>query len=189
MHDGLSPTLSGISLAAAAAQGRPDGDQDVGRLLARIEEEARSGAVTLRALLAGLRPPGLAELGLIPAIEQRSHQLAEPAGLTIEVTSRQPLPALDPDVEQATYLIIVELVANVIRHADATSCRVDFAADGPNLLVTITDDGRGLPPDHRPGEGLRSAVARAEEAGGRLVLTNGHRLGTQAAVHVPGWGS
>lgn len=187
LHDGLSPTLSGISLAAAAARDLPAGDPSVARLLSRIREEAASGALTLRALLADLRPPGLAELGLIPAIEQRARQLAEPGALEIEVTTRKPLPALEPDVEQATYLIVVELLTNVTRHAAATSCTVEFAANGPDLLVRVIDNGQGLPADHRLGDGLLSAVERAESAGGRLVLANGHGGGTQAAVYVPGW--
>ena len=187
LHDGLSPTLSGISLAAAAGRDLPAGDPNVARLLSRIRDEAGSGALTLRALLADLRPPGLAELGLIPAIEQRAHQLAEPGALQIEVTTREPLPALEPDVEQATYLIVVELLTNVARHAAATSCTVEFAANGPDLLVRVSDDGRGLPADHRLGDGLRSAVERAESAGGRLVLGNGHHGGTQAVVYAPGW--
>jgi signal transduction histidine kinase len=187
LHDGLSPTLSGISLAAAAAGDLPAGDPNVARLLSRIQEEAADGALTLRAHLADLRPPGLAELGLIPAIEQRARQLAEPGALHIEVTTREPLPALEPDVEQATYLIVVELLTNVTRHAAATSCTVEFAANGPDLLVRISDNGRGLPADHRPGDGLRSAVERAESFGGRLLLGNGHHGGTQAVVYAPGW--
>jgi signal transduction histidine kinase len=187
LHDGLSPTLSGISLAAAAAQDMPGGDPSVARLLSRIREEATSGALTLRALLADLRPPGLAELGLIAAIEQRARQLAEPGALEIEVTTRKPLPALEPDVEQAAYLIVVELLTNVTRHAAATSCTVEFTANGPDLLVRVIDNGRGRPADHRLGDGLHSAVERAESAGGRLVLANGPGGGTQAAVYVPGW--
>lgn len=187
LHDSLSPTLSGISLAAAAARDLSAADPTVPRLLLRIQEEASSGALTLRALLAGLRPPGLAELGLIPAIEQRARQLAESGALAIEVTAREPLPALEPGVEQATYLIVVELLTNVTRHAEATICTVEFAANGLDLLVRVSDDGRGLPVDHRRGDGLRSAFERAESAGGRLVLTNGHHHGTQAAVYAPGW--
>lgn len=189
LHDGLSPTLSGISLAAAAAGDLPCGDAGVTRLLSRIQEEAASGALTLRALLADLRPPGLAELGLIPAIEQRARQLAEPGALEIGVTTLGPLPALEPDVEQATYLIVVELLTNVIRHAAASRCMVEFAANGPDLLVRVIDDGRGLPADHQLGDGLRSAVERAESAGGRLVLAGGRSGGTQAKVYAPGWRS
>jgi signal transduction histidine kinase len=187
LHDGLSPTLSGISLAAAAARDMPGGDSGVARLLSRIQGEAASGALTLRALLADLRPPGLAELGLIAAIEQRARQLAEPGELEVEVTTRKPLPAVEPDVEQATYLIVVELLTNVTRHAEATRCTVEFAANGPDLMVRVIDNGRGLPADHRLGDGLLSALERAESAGGRLVLANGHGCGTQAALYAPGW--
>jgi signal transduction histidine kinase len=49
LHDGVSPTLSGIAIAAAAARGRDPADPAVRRLLTRIEEEAGAGATSLRA--------------------------------------------------------------------------------------------------------------------------------------------
>ena len=46
LHDGMSPTLAGIAIAAAAARVRDPTDPAVQRLLMRIEEEASEGSIT-----------------------------------------------------------------------------------------------------------------------------------------------
>lgn len=187
LHDGISPTLSGIAMAAAAARGREPGDPAVGSLLRRIEEEAGTGATTLSALLAGLRPPGLEELGLVGAIEERASELAEATGLTVDIRSDGPLPALDPDVEQAAFLITIEAMANVARHAAATHCDVSLANGEGFLHLTVTDDGRGMPSVPRQGHGLRSARERAVASGGVLTVQTAPGGGVQLKVRLPAW--
>lgn len=187
LHDGISPTLSGIAMAAAAARAREPPDPTVARLLRRIEEEAGSGAGTLSALLAGLRPPGLEELGLVGAIEERAAELVETTGLTVDVRSDGPMPALDPDVEQAAYLITVEAMANVARHAAATHCDVSLANGEGVLRLTVTDDGRGMPSVPREGDGLRSARERAVACGGALTVHTAPGGGVQLSARLPAW--
>jgi two-component system, NarL family, sensor kinase len=85
------------------------------------------------------------------------------------------LPALSPAVELAAYRIAVEGIANALRHSTGQSCRVAVTA-GDDLEVTVTDDGAS-PAQWRPGVGLRSIDARAEELGGTA----------RAAPDVSGW--
>lgn len=188
LHDGVSPTLSGIAIAAAAAGGRDSSDPVVRRLLRRIEEEAGAGAVTLHALLDGLRPPGLDELGLLGAIQQRAIDLAEATAVRFEVRAPESLPALDPHVEQAAYLVTVEAMANVARHAAARRCYVSLDDAERCLRIRVRDDGAGIPHDGpREGFGLRSARERAAACGGHLVLTSPDAGGTQVELRLPTW--
>ncbi len=186
LHDGISPTLAGIAIAAAAARDRPLGDPAVNTLLTRIEQEAGAGSATLKALLAGLHPPGLAELGLAAAIEQRASELAGAAGIRFDVSNEEPFPALAPEVEQTAYLVTVEAMVNVARHAGARSCAVRVAGRGHVLQVEVIDDGAGLDPRYRDGEGLRSARERLTACGGSLALENGAR-GTRLTAEMPVW--
>jgi len=187
LHDGVSPTLSGIAIAAAAAGGRDPADPAVRQLLRRIEEEAGTGAVTLHALLDGLRPPGLAGLGLLAAIEQRATGLTEATGVRFDVHCEEPVPALDPDVEQVAYLVTVEAMVNVARHAAATDCDIALARALHHIKIDVSDNGMGLPADFREGDGLRSAQERATSCGGVLVVSRSPRGGTRVAVQLPLW--
>lgn len=187
LHDGLSPSLSGIAIAATAARGREQASADVDRLLARIESEATASALTLRALLTGLRPPGLDELGLAVGIESRAGELAEASGVAFDVDVDSPLPALAPDTEQTAYLVTVEAMVNVIRHAHASRCRVRLTHHGDALGLAVADDGCGLPDGTPDGDGLRSARERVVGCGGTLTVLTPPGGGTDVEVRLPAW--
>lgn len=103
-------------------------------------------------------------------------------------TSGEALVSADSAV--ALSLALNELVTNSIKHAGsegpvtvAVSCR----RSGTNVLVTVSDDGPGFPPDfdiENPGFGLRMARELAQRAGGRLriVQIDG---GAVAEISVP----
>jgi two-component system NarL family sensor kinase len=187
LHDGLSPALSGIAIAAAAARGREPASADVERLLSRIQDEAATSALNLRALIAGLRPPDLSELGLAAGIESRAAELAAASGVAFDVHTDAGLPALDPDAEQTAYLVTVEAMVNVVRHARAAHCRVDLTGHGNALGVQVTDDGRGIPPGTHTGDGLSSARERVDACGGTLGLATQPDGGTLLELRLPAW--
>lgn len=187
LHDGVSPTLAGIAIAAAAAQLRVPGDPDILSLLGRIEHEAGAGSRTLKLLLAGLRPPGLDDVGLVPALEHRAAELEAVAGMRYEIDAQEPLPALDEQVEEAAYLVTVEAMANAARHARANLCRVEISGVNGRLEVAVTDDGGGPDQGHRDGNGLRSARERTEACGGTLEFGAYERGGTRLLLTLPAW--
>lgn len=187
LHDGLSPTLAGIGIAAAAALGRDSADPAVRQLLARIKDEAGGGSDSLRALLEGLRPPGLAELGLVAAVELRAGEMALATGITYEVHPDLALAALSADVEQAAYLVSVEAMTNVARHAGATRCSVTLVNEQNNIVIAVADNGRGVPAQARDGDGLRSAKERLAACGGDLSLGTVEGGGAVFRARLPAW--
>jgi signal transduction histidine kinase len=53
------------------------------------------------------------------------------------------------------------------------------------LIISISDDGAGLPKEYHAGVGLRSMRERAEEIGGRLKIESVALGGTQITVWLP----
>ncbi|MER5796531.1 ATP-binding protein, partial [Streptomyces sp. NPDC001980] len=78
---------------------------------------------------------------------------------------------LDTDVpkEIADHAVAVlfEALTNIARHARADRTEVVLATDGRELVLTVRDNGVGIPPDGRRS-GLRNMAERAAELGGRL---------------------
>jgi two-component system, NarL family, sensor histidine kinase DesK len=72
-----------------------------------------------------------------------------------------------------------EAVTNVVRHARASHCRVEFARVNGHCRLEICDDGRGGPAVE--GNGLRGMRERVESLGGSLEhdMTRGTRLVVQ----------
>jgi signal transduction histidine kinase len=186
LHDGLGPTLAGVTLglAAARAQVRPAPD-DAEALLDTLAAQAEQAIADIRRVVYGLRPPALDEFGLVRALQLQAEQVAATApslAVRVEVAGDPPqrLPAA---VEAAAFRIASEALANVVRHADATTCRVQLSLNGA-LDVVVADDGRGLPPDHRSGVGLTGMRERAEELGGQLTVASEGR-GTVVRARLP----
>jgi signal transduction histidine kinase len=184
LHDGLSPALAGISLALSAARRMlPSNPGHADALLGTAESEASRSWADVRRILNDLRPPGLHELGLIGALEERGRTLSRPGEFAVTVMA-DGLPPLPAAVETAAYRIAVEAMTNSARHAQARQCTVTVLADGA-LHVCVRDDGAGLPGELSPGVGIPSMRARAVELGGQLNLTSAPDGGTRVEASLP----
>ena len=76
LHDGLGPSLSGISLSLQAASTAMTGDQEVARLiLSRARDEADAAVHEVRRVLDGLGPGALDEQELADAIRATAAHL------------------------------------------------------------------------------------------------------------------
>jgi two-component system, NarL family, sensor kinase len=87
-------------------------------------------------------------------------------------------------VEVAAYRIVQESLANIVRPADARTCRVERAVDSA-LHLTIVDDGVGLPTNRHAGVGLTSMRERAAELGGTCVIDSAPAAGTCVRAELP----
>ena len=92
-------------------------------------------------------------------------------------------------VEVAAYAIAAEAFGNALRHSAAS--RVVLAAycvpsgtDG-EIVVSVSDNGVGMPPRPRAGVGLVSMRERASEVGGRLDVTDTPGGGTTVVATLP----
>jgi two-component system, NarL family, sensor kinase len=185
LHDSLSPALAGIGLSADAA-GRVLGTdpEAAGALLARVVAEARASTETVRRLLADLRPPGLAELGLVAALEDRARQLSRPGEFEVELRIADSLAPLAPGVEVAAYRIAVEALTNAARHSGGRRCCLELTTD-QLLRLVITDDGHGLSSPNGEGVGIRTMRERARELGGRLTIQAADGAGLRVVAELP----
>jgi len=107
-------------------------------------------------------------------------------GLALEVsTPPEGLPRLSAAVEVNAYRILLEAWNNAVRHAHASRCLVKFLVEQNLLVVSIQDDGIGMPKEYRAGVGLRSVRARAEEIGGSIRIDEGKPHGTRITARLP----
>jgi signal transduction histidine kinase len=185
LHDSLSPALAGIGLSADAAGRVLETDPEAAAaLLARVVAEARASSETVRRLLADLRPPGLEELGLVAALEERARQLSRPGEFDIELRIADSLAPLAPGVEVAAYRIAVEALTNAARHSGGRRCCLELSTD-QRLRLTVTDDGHGLSSQNGDGMGIRAMRERARELGGRLTIGPAAGSGVRVVAELP----
>ncbi len=169
LHDGIGPALASQQFTLdTIVRLLPSDPTGAAYLLQALREQSQTIIGDLRLLVEDLRPPALDDLGLIGALRERLARY-EHAPLRIGLEAPEQLPALSAAVEVAAYYICLEAVTNVVRHAGASSCQVQIAVVDA-LQLAVADNGRGLPPELRAGEGLRSMRERAEELGGRCTV-------------------
>jgi signal transduction histidine kinase len=79
-----------------------------------------------------------------------------------------------------------EALTNVVRHAQATSATLSFKLSDDALVLSVTDDGRGIAPDALTGAGLGLKIIayRARMIGGTASCERRPNGGTRVMVRV-----
>jgi two-component system sensor histidine kinase DesK len=163
LHDVLGHTLSVIVLKSELAGRLIDRDpQRAAQEIADVEKTARTALSEVREAIGGYRSQGL------PAEMELARNTLQSAGVSLACES--PLPQLHAAEETVLCLAVREAVTNIVRHAQATHCRMRFtmSSDGYQSLL-ITDDGAH--PKLQEGNGLRGMRERVQSLGGRLSIT------------------
>ena len=81
--------------------------------------------------------------------------------------------------------IINEALANIVRHANARTVRIQAQDLGDQLRVGIQDDGTGMAPNAQPGYGLRNMRDRARLLNGELHFSEPASKGTTLTLAIP----
>jgi two-component sensor histidine kinase len=148
--------------------------------------QALTEASTRLALIAKihrrLHDPAGAELRFGPFVEDLCRDVLEAAGVRNIVCLVSAADAtISPDKLIPVALIVTELISNALEHGFAGrakgTIRVDLTPEGTDHILTIADDGNGLPTnfslDSRAGTGLRIVQALAQQIEGRFAIENG----------------
>ena len=186
LHDGLGPTLAGLTLGLDTARARSAGQPELQELLGKLKAETQRAVTDVRRIVYGLRPPALDELGLVGSLreEVRRLQLEAPElSITLDASGDR-LDDLPAAVEVACYRIVTEALTNVTRHAHATQCSVRINLNH-GLDVDVSDDGVGLPEGWRTGVGIASMRERVTELGGSLAFEPRLPHGTRITARLP----
>lgn len=95
------------------------------------------------------------------------------------------LDTVDETVTSEVSAVVREALSNVARHARAHKVDVSLAHQGSELILTVTDDGAGIPTTHRLGSGILNMHDRAQRLGGSCAVNSGEQGGTTVRWLVP----
>jgi signal transduction histidine kinase len=152
--------------------------------LAQALDEVRGAAADMETSVAELRRP-LEDRPLHAALRERAAELMNVTPASINVEGR--IPPLPPTKLSHVHRIAMEALNNAVRHAGASSIVVRLAAANGSAVVSVLDDGSGIPEQIRPGAtGLRIMRDRAASIGAELSVgpSEGGR-GTCVTLSVP----
>jgi signal transduction histidine kinase len=211
IHDTLAQGfLSVVTLVQAAQSTRAstapsgtDAPDLAGEYLELALVTARENLAEARSLISALAPAGLGDAGLVGAVARATSATGKAAGIEATCAAegdRYPLPTA---TEVVLLRVCQEALANVRKHAAATSVDVRLRYASKAVELTVTDNGRGFttaanaaadPPAtaETPGAagvsagfGLRSMSERVRQAGGTLTLASAPGAGTIVRAEIP----
>lgn len=143
--------------------------------------------VEIREVMDSLCPSALEHLGLGAALEDCLRKAGEKGGFKARFKSKLD----DADVEKLSlveqsllYRLVQEALTNVIKHAEAKTVRLNAERDGESLLVTVADDGKGIPEGkmNEDSRGLRYMRQRADLIGATISFRAGEGVGSPGTV-------
>jgi signal transduction histidine kinase len=146
----------------------------------------------LEGLITELRPASLDQLGTQAAIEalierlNDRHELEVTADFDLAWEGGREPTRHSTELEATIYRLVQEALTNVVKHAGATSARVAVEESNSEVLVTVDDDGTGLPEaGSRQGFGLLGMRERVDLVGGDLEIGPSPARGTRVRARLP----
>jgi signal transduction histidine kinase len=192
LHDIVAHALSVMVLQVGVVRRRGSADEVTLEALRNVEQAGRAALVEMRRLLDAMRADGdPLQLGPQPGLGDLDVLLDEvrSTGLDVRLHVHGERFALSPVLDLSAYRIVQEGLTNALKHAQARKADVDLSYGSTDLVVEVSDDGRGPVPQasrdagngaaNGLGHGLVGIRERVTIFGGEMSAgpqtTNGQR--------------
>ncbi len=187
LHDGLGQSIIVVKNRALLGL-QPDAASGVKEeQLKEISTLASRALKEIRQIAHNLRPVNLSRFGLTESIQSLVDEVAvtTPVKITSRIDEIDGL--LDADGQMHFFRVVQEGLANLTKHAGATSAELRITYDD-KILCVIEDDGKGFDtsdPATKQGHGRRNIEYRVGILGGTVVFESAPNNGTKLIITVP----
>jgi signal transduction histidine kinase len=185
IHDTLAQGFASIIvLAEAARSGLDSVPQRSAHQLRSIEATARENLAEARELVGSAHEHGRPAVGSVAQSLRRTlDRFTEDTGLAVVAE------LANVECDQQTRIALLrctqESLANVRKHARASTVSVVLARQPYEVELEITDDGAGFDAERTRGFGLDGMRKRLAEMGGELIVTSSPGDGTRVLAMIP----
>jgi signal transduction histidine kinase len=179
LHDGAQQRLIALSLELSVLEDRLEQDPEARERLRLARREIATSLDELRDVARGIHPAVVSGHGLEIALEQLAARAPVPIRLVVELEGRLP-----ERLEVAAFYLVSESLANIGKHASATTATVEVGRSNGVVVVEVVDDGIGGA-DTELGSGLRGLADRVEALEGRLRIWSPSGVGTRLRAEIP----
>ena len=191
LHDTLSQGFSGVGYQLASVDNHLESDPEKARTkLATAREMVEHSLSEARDSLTGLRVPAAAESldfpgSMLGIMQDRCHEAS--IDLEVQPNGDQSTIELGTEVAYACHRILLEALANTIRHSGAGKVNVTLIKADKQWQFTVRDDGNGFDAQTPAGighYGLQGMKERARNIDAELDISSS-KDGTAVTLTLP----
>lgn len=188
IHDVLGGTLVGIKISVKLLAGKLEKDETLKKRVHDIETMLDEAITTAGRVARELRPGILKEFGLAAAVESFAEDYTHRAGIPCSVLCADHDIETDEDTALALFRTYQEALTNVTKHAAASHVEVRLTQEYDEIVLEVSDDGRGVKPEdlRKPKSfGLRGIRERLKVLGGTMDVQRREPHGTTIVLRAP----
>jgi PAS domain S-box-containing protein len=184
LHDGLGPLLSTIRLYFNQLNLKNLSEEEKESLLKTTYDMLDEAISTTRSIANNILPGTISDNGLVSAINSFCHRVQHTGIVNFEIDSNLEK-RLDRNIEKTIYRIVIELINNTIKHANATEVRLAIYDHGDIVEITYSDNGSGFDMDEVTGGlGLENIRNRCKSIDADLVMESGKGKGFKTVMTI-----
>lgn len=185
LHDSLGGLLSTIKLQFGSVRNKMKPVENLTEYKS-ANKMLDIAVAEVRTISQNLQPGALAQLGLIPAINDLFNRFDDEHYPTIDFQHYDIPEKMDSMVALSMYRIIQELLYNSIKHANANEILIQINSEDNDLVLQFEDDGIGFDLDKlkRKGMGLENIKSRVTYLKGDISFDTKHGEGTSVLIRL-----
>lgn len=180
IHDNIGQVLSVVRLGLNTMDTTANEEK-----INRMDELMEKAITDLRNLSHSLDTNLIRNTGWIKAAERLLLDLAKTGACKVVFAAEDNLPTLGNEKPIILFRMIQEILNNIIRHAKATEIKFQAAVKDQEIIITITDNGKGFDMDQVvAGAGLQNIESRAKLIDAKLYIHTVPGEGTSVTIAI-----
>jgi signal transduction histidine kinase len=189
LHDDVGQRVASLLIALSTLKRKAGhrGLEGMDEQFSTLQRDTMALSKDLRDLSHELHPGALEHVGLVEALRTRCEELNLDSTFNARLEVDEGWSELPYEIAVCLYRVAQEALRNVARHAQATTAQISLARQNGQVMMRVTDDGRGFETNgarHR-GLGLISMDERVRMLGGTFQVQPGPHMGTVVIVTLP----
>jgi PAS domain S-box-containing protein len=191
LHDDLGQRVVALSIGITSLSRRINGDEQTGAVFASLRQQASDIVKDIARISHYLRPSVLQSMGLPIALQTLCEKSRDPNGMNVVFTHSGEFPERVPwHCSIALYRVAQEALRNALTHSGSEEVCIDLSTTASELVVMISDDGRGFDINSAStGLGLSGMAERMRDIHGTLRIEsipgNGTTITAAVSLQVP----
>lgn len=182
LHDNLGTTLSALKWRLEAINGENLNEKER-KIYESILEMIKVAYSEVRLISHNLMPLELEKEGLKGAIAKIVNEINIEGKLNCIYLISENFKIEDKKIQLELYSIILELINNIMKHANATEVAVHLSQNEESYEIKVCDNGVGFNQENK-GFGLSNIQYRIDSINGKIYIDSNNLTGTTVKIIV-----